>query len=88
MKSVVTFSVTQGAAEDPSKRLEVTETELKLMLEVDAGQTEQEKSMEGKYQVEEDRDSEGETLQRQHLGRMNCRGEQFITLVLFLLKCC
>lgn len=84
----MTLSVTQGAAEDPSKRLEVTETELKLMLEVDAGQTDKERPMEGTCHLEEDRDSEGETLQRQRSGRKNCRGDQFITFVLFLLKCC
>lgn len=88
IKRVVTLSVTQCAAEDPSKRLEVTETELKLMLEVDAGQTDKERPMEGNCQLEEDRDSEGETLQRQRSGRKNCRGDQFITFVLFLLKCC
>lgn len=59
--------------------LEVTETELQLMLEVDAGQTDTERPMEGNCQLEEGRESEGETHQRQHMRKKNCKGNRFNT---------
>lgn len=47
------------------------------MLEVDAGQTDNESPMEGNCQLEEVRESEGETCQRQQLSRKNCKGDLF-----------
>lgn len=85
---VVALQVTQGAAEveDLRKRLEVAETELKLMLEGSGGQSGKEKPMEGSCQLEEGRVSEGETIKSQHSGRKKCRGKQLIMFILFLLK--
>lgn len=73
------FYVPQGAAEDPSKRLEVSETELQLMLEVDAEVAANERPAEGSCQLLEERDSEGETHQRQRLARKNGKGNGFDT---------
>lgn len=85
---VVALQVTQGAAEaeDLRRRLEVAETELKLMLEDSGGQKDKERPMEGSSQLEEGGVSEGETVQGQHSGRKKCRGEQLIMFILFLLK--
>lgn len=85
---VVALQVTQGAAEaeDLRRRLEVVETELKMMLEGSGGQKGKERPMEGSCQLEEGRVSEGNTVQSQHSGRKKCRGEGLIMFILFLLK--
>lgn len=76
---VCNIKVSEDAAADPSKRLEVTETELQLMLEVDASQTRNERPVEENCQLEEGRESEGETRQVQPLGKKNGKGGQFNT---------
>lgn len=74
--------MTRDAAEDPSERLEVAEKQLKLMLEVNAGQTDKGRPVEGKCQLEEDKESERETVQRQHSGRKNRKGDTGFVLFL------
>lgn len=72
--------MTQGAAEteDLRRRLEVAETELKLVLEGSGGQKEAEKLTEGSCRSKEGRRSEGETVQSQRSGRKSRRGDEFI----------
>lgn len=81
--------MTQGVAEieDLRRRLEVAETELKLVLEGSGGQKEAEELTEGGSGAKERRrtpanGAEGETVQSQRSGRKSRRGDEFIFLTL------
>ena len=75
--------MTQGAAEteDLRRRLEVAETELKLLLEGGGGQDEAEELTEGSSGPKEGRrtnGAEGETVQSPRSGRKSRRGNYIL----------